>query len=130
MVSKGKYLSVLGKMHTNFTRNSCVNLFCISFLSMASLVGLSAALCFTHPLGPGIRLIILSTEKLTVGCLSSSSLVAIDRLRTLAGVDADARPRGLSHGQYASSARDTPSELGLIALVKNTNNFISSPKLL
>ena len=91
-------------------------------LSLASLVALSAALSFTQSLGPGIRLLLLSTEALTVGSLSSASLVAIFRARTLGGVafegegDARGRSHGALPGHLTSSSRNTPGELGLLAL--------------
>jgi hypothetical protein len=87
---------------------------------MASLVALCAALSFTHTLGLGMRLVILSTETLTVGNLSTASLIAIDRARTLGGVIVEGDARSRSHGvlpdHLKCSSRDTPSELGLLAL--------------
>lgn len=83
---------------------------------MASLVALSAALSFTHPLGPGMRLVLLSTDTLTVGNLSTASLISIDRARRIGGVIFEGDASGPLPDHLKSSSRDTPSELGLLAL--------------
>ena len=43
------------------------------------------SLSFCHPLGPGVRLLILCTQSLALGTLSPSTLLAIDRMRTISG---------------------------------------------